>query len=334
MIVIGPDGKAGLVEHVGFATLVQVQLMLENGTLASDVVPGYGALGSARTRADGVWGALTLRQLYAYVNENAAAIGLSADFKQIALSVILGDLRARRVSEMLVYIAFVLCYFRRRAVRRRTDAGVQREITEPLIPVIPTGISGGMVSSGENPRFVSFLQRLPFPAGDAQIVSVLPRYVELNNSFPIPPAYIQREAEEIGYKVPGTNRNAPPGPYTLRQGENSPILLPGSSSSPRTTPPLGQIVDGRTQPPQPQPQPPEPARPPEPTEPVPQPNRDLDRPANPGFLATSAATLGRNLPLIGGAILALGALAYVGTLLSKDVNKPPQRPMVPPPRRR
>lgn len=241
MVVVGPDGRTYLGEHVGMATLVQVQLMLENGTLASDTVPGYGALGANRTRADGVWGQQTLRQLYAYVNANASAIGLSDSFKNTVLSVILSDIRASRISDTVVYAAFVLAFMRPRAIRRQTDMGIQRSVSAPLVS-LGSGSNAGTMTSGDDPRFVTFLQRLPFPADNPQILTVPPRFVVMDANFPPPPYDVAQLAQADGFVVPGSNNNAPPGPYTLRQGESSPIQLPGTANAPRTSPQIGQIV--------------------------------------------------------------------------------------------
>lgn len=355
LILVGRDGQTYLVEHIGFATLVQVQLLLENGTLPTDVVPGYGALGASRTRADGVWGAQTLRQLYAYVNENAAAIGLSPGFKQTVLGSIASDMRQQRISSTTIYAAFVLCYLRPRAVRRRTDLGVQSAVLPAQVSVA-AGSGEGIITAGENPRFISFLQRLPFPATDPQVVSVLPRIVRMDASFPPPPSDVAALAAQSGFTIPGSNPNAPPGPYTLRQGESSPIALPGGSTAPRTAPSIGQPVDGPPPPvsvPTPPPPPPgssqDPYKPPQeilvptstvqpgqPAPPSPQPSDPSSPPADvgstvPGVIATSLSTVDRYLPSIAAATLGLGALAFVGALIADDMQKKPAQRAVPRP---
>lgn len=358
MVVVGPDGRAYLGEHVGMATLVQVQLMLENGTLPSDVVPGYGALGSSRTRADGVWGVQTLRQLYAYVNENASMLGLSATFKSSVLGIFQADIRSSTISDATIYAAFVLAYLRPRAIRRQTDAGVQRSVVQPQIN-LGTGNGAGLMTSGEDPLFVTFLQRLPFPASDPQVVSVPPRFVLMDENFPPPPYDVAQLAQQSGITIPGSNRNAPPGPYTIRQNELAPIRLPGTANAPRTSPQIGQIVGDGTPPPPisvPTPPPPVPgqiipSKPPQqilvptntlptmpgvvtpqvPSDPGQPPVQDGTVPVSDNNLAqpgnvVSVSKLDRALPVAGIVVLAGGALIFGAAVLSQRQGQPSAAP--------
>jgi hypothetical protein len=353
VVVVAPTGLAYLGEHIGFATLVQVQLMLENGTLPTDTVPGFGALGASRTRADGVWGSQTLRQLYAYTNENAAQIGLSPSLKNTILQILLEDIRAQRISDGTVYAAFTLCYLRPRAIRRRTDAGVQRSIA-PAMFDFGQGSFVGLMTSGEDPNFISYLQRLPFPSADPQVLSVPPRFVLMNETFPPPPQDVVRLAGPSGIKIPGSNRNAPPGPYTLRTNEASPIPLPGGSDAPRTSPQIGQIVSPGSPPP-PVAAPPPPATPgsttPQPPVAAPPPpatpggttsnppananGSDAEQPAPPtpvptSALASSVAMIDRGLPVIGVLSLVAGGLIFIGATFKSEESSPASRRTSPP----